>query len=106
MPDPIPGGLAETLVDDVAVAGWLVSAVLGATTAYLAWEGPGTTSTVADDPRVVPGDDPRLRRWAALMHDLGKPAVRHVKPNGEWGFYKHETAGAEPAARRGRAAPA
>ena len=47
----IPG-----MVDDVAVAGWLVSAVLGATTAYLAWEGPGTTSTVADDPRVVPGE--------------------------------------------------
>jgi poly(A) polymerase len=37
----------------------------------------------------------RLRRWAALLHDVGKPAVRHVKKNGEWGFYKHETAGAE-----------
>ncbi|WP_322796820.1 CCA tRNA nucleotidyltransferase [Tepidiforma sp.] len=37
----------------------------------------------------------RLRRWAALLHDLGKPAVRHRKPNGEWGFYRHETVGAE-----------
>lgn len=37
----------------------------------------------------------RLRRWAALLHDVGKPAVRHVKANGEWGFYRHETAGAE-----------
>ncbi|MBK7725426.1 MAG: HD domain-containing protein [Dehalococcoidia bacterium] len=37
----------------------------------------------------------RVRRWAALLHDLGKPAVRHVKANGEWGFYRHETAGAE-----------
>lgn len=37
----------------------------------------------------------RLRRWTALLHDLGKPAVRHVKANGEWGFYKHETVGAE-----------
>jgi poly(A) polymerase len=37
----------------------------------------------------------RLRRWAALLHDLGKPSVRHVKPNGEWGFYKHETVGAQ-----------
>jgi len=46
----IPG-----MVDDVAVAGWLVSAVLGATAAYLAWEG-GTPSTVSDDPRVVPGE--------------------------------------------------
>lgn len=51
--------------------------------------------TVATVQAIAPGDDPRLRRWAALMHDLGKPAVRHVKPNGEWGFYKHETAGAE-----------
>ncbi len=42
--------------------------------------------------------NPRIRRWAALLHDLGKPAVRHRKKNGEWGFYKHETAGAELAA--------
>ena len=39
----------------------------------------------------------RVRRWAALVHDLGKPGVRHVKANGEWGFYRHETAGAEQA---------
>lgn len=37
----------------------------------------------------------RLRRWVALLHDLGKPAVRHRKPNGEWGFYRHEVVGAE-----------
>jgi putative nucleotidyltransferase with HDIG domain len=37
----------------------------------------------------------RLRRWTALLHDLGKPAVRHVKANGEWGFYRHESVGAE-----------
>ncbi len=37
----------------------------------------------------------RIRRWVALVHDLGKPAVRHVKANGEWGFYRHETVGAE-----------
>ncbi len=35
------------------------------------------------------------RRWTALLHDVGKPAVRHVKTNGEWGFYRHETVGAE-----------
>jgi poly(A) polymerase len=44
------------------------------------------------------GEDLRLRRWTALLHDLGKPAVRHRKPNGEWGFYRHETAGADLAA--------
>jgi len=41
------------------------------------------------------GDTRRIRRWTALLHDLGKPAVRHMKPNGEWGFYRHETVGAE-----------
>lgn len=41
------------------------------------------------------GDVRRVRRWTALLHDLGKPYVRHVKPNGEWGFYRHETAGAD-----------
>ena len=50
--------------------------------------------TVATVQAIAPGEDSRLRRWTALMHDLGKPAVRHVKPNGEWGFYKHEAAGA------------
>ncbi|MEO8540815.1 MAG: CCA tRNA nucleotidyltransferase [bacterium] len=52
-----------------------------------------TVSTVA---AIVSDDERRrLRRWTALLHDLGKPAVRHVKANGEWGFYRHETAGAE-----------
>lgn len=53
-----------------------------------------TVATVA----AVEGGDLRLRRWAALLHDLGKPAVRHLKPNGEWGFYRHEVIGAELAA--------
>lgn len=47
----------------------------------------------------APQDRRRLRRWTALLHDLGKPAVRHVKANGEWGFYRHETVGAELAVK-------
>lgn len=43
------------------------------------------------------GADVRLRRWTALLHDVGKPAVRHLKTNGEWGFYRHEIVGAEMA---------
>ncbi len=39
----------------------------------------------------------RLRRWAALAHDVGKPPVRHIKKNGEWGFYSHEKAGVDVA---------
>ena len=54
--------------------------------------------TVATVQMIEPGEDPRLRRWTALLHDLGKPAVRHIKPNGEWGFYRHETVGADLAA--------
>jgi len=49
-----------------------------------------TVEAIASTP-----ESARLRRWAALLHDLGKPAVRHMKVNGEWGFYRHETAGAE-----------
>ncbi|MCC6268884.1 MAG: HD domain-containing protein [Dehalococcoidia bacterium] len=49
-----------------------------------------TVDAIATTPETL-----RVRRWSALLHDLGKPAVRHVKANGEWGFYRHETAGAE-----------
>ena len=45
----IPG-----LVDDAAVAAWLVASLLGATTAYRAWENGHVTTS--DDPRVVPGE--------------------------------------------------
>jgi uncharacterized membrane protein YkvA (DUF1232 family) len=45
----IPG-----LADDAAVAAWLVASVLGATSAYRAWEG-GHAATY-DDPKVVPGE--------------------------------------------------
>ncbi|GBD23952.1 CCA-adding enzyme [bacterium HR29] len=54
--------------------------------------------TVATVDAIDVGEERRLRRWAALLHDLGKPAVRHPKPNGEWGFYRHEVVGAELAA--------
>jgi len=43
------------------------------------------------------GPDARARAWAALLHDLGKPYVRHMKTNGEWGFYRHDAVGAEMA---------
>ncbi len=51
--------------------------------------------TVATVAAIETGERTRLRRWAALLHDVGKPFVRHTKANGEWGFYRHETAGAE-----------
>ena len=43
------------MIDDVAVAGWLVAATFGATSAYLAWEGAAGDSA-PDAPRVVRGE--------------------------------------------------
>lgn len=54
----------------------------------------GHTVATVEAIRTAP-ESKRLRRWTALLHDLGKPAVRHVKANGEWGFYRHETVGAD-----------
>ncbi len=53
--------------------------------------------TVATVSAIDTSTNGRVRRWAALLHDVGKPSVRHVKANGEWGFYRHETSGAETA---------
>ncbi len=47
----IPG-----LADDAAVAGWLVAAAFGATTAYRAWENDRSGSSVPVAPNVVPGE--------------------------------------------------
>jgi poly(A) polymerase len=50
--------------------------------------------------RVVRQSPPRLSvRWAALLHDAGKPFTRGIDPNGEVHFYGHEQAGASLATR-------
>jgi tRNA nucleotidyltransferase (CCA-adding enzyme) len=41
----------------------------------------------------APADKPRVR-WAALLHDIGKP-VTAVMRRGDWTFYGHAEAGAE-----------
>ena len=45
----------------------------------------------------APAAKPRVR-WAALLHDIGKPDTR-VERRGEGTFYQHERAGAEQADR-------
>lgn len=46
--------------------------------------------------RVVAGVSPQLElRWAALLHDIAKPATRTHEPNGRTRFFHHETRGAE-----------
>ncbi len=41
--------------------------------------------------------DKRLVRWAALLHDIGKPSTRVAKEDGQGTFYNHERVGAEMA---------
>jgi poly(A) polymerase len=42
-------------------------------------------------------------RWAALLHDIGKPATRSLEPDGGVSFHHHEVVGAKMARKRLRA---
>jgi poly(A) polymerase len=45
------------------------------------------------------GPDPVLR-WAALLHDIGKPATRRAEPGEKVSFHHHEVVGAKLARKR------
>ena len=47
------------------------------------------------------GPDLKLR-WAALMHDIGKPDTRELKPGGGVSFHHHEVVGAKLTRKRMR----
>ena len=50
------------------------------------------------------GMEPNLElRWAALMHDIGKPETRDFNENGNVTFYQHEVVGARMTRHRLRA---
>jgi poly(A) polymerase len=49
-------------------------------------------------------EDPDLvLRWAALLHDIGKPATRKLEPDGGVSFHHHEVVGAKMTRKRMRA---
>ncbi len=56
----------------------------------------------SDDDGPVPAPDFVLR-FAALMHDVGKPATRRFEPGGVVSFHAHDVVGAKMTARRMRA---
>ncbi len=49
------------------------------------------------------GDRDLVLRWAALLHDIGKPATRKHEPDGGVSFHHHEVVGAKMARKRLRA---
>jgi poly(A) polymerase len=60
--------------------------------------------TVLEQAIALEDDGPDLvLRWAALLHDIGKPATRRHEPDGRVSFHYHHVVGAEMAAKRMRA---
>ncbi|WP_113701932.1 CCA tRNA nucleotidyltransferase [Nonomuraea lactucae] len=46
------------------------------------------------------GKPDRVLRWAALMHDIGKPKTRRHEPGGRVSFHHHEVVGAQLTKKR------
>lgn len=51
---------------------------------------------------VLTGERPALLKWAALLHDIGKPGTRHVDDRGRVSFDEHARRGAQLWEQAGR----
>jgi len=62
------------------------------------------TLTVLEQAMVLEGDEPDfVLRFAALMHDVGKPRTRRNEPGGRVSFHHHEVVGAHMTRNRMKA---
>jgi poly(A) polymerase len=62
------------------------------------------TLTVLDQAIGLEDDGPdEVLRWAALLHDIGKPRTRAFEPGGGVSFHHHETVGSRMTAKRMKA---
>jgi poly(A) polymerase len=50
--------------------------------------------------RLEPADPDPVLRWAALLHDIGKPSTRKFDASGAVSFHHHEVVGAKMARKR------